>query len=182
MLRALSAAALALAFLGASNAGTPSPIIEPINVDTKNIGRCEIYDPSNPSTNELHPVAAIGAYVQFHQKAQLAELKATDYSVKYVELPRHGAVKSVTQDGWLVDYYIPTNGYAGNDRYVAEVTVKGVKFRVAGYLRPSSDVMSDYVDTCRRLGLPSVAWRIADASDGGASLTNFNRVAAVPLS
>lgn len=163
--------ALTPVFAGASHAGTQTPTIEPGSVEAKNIGRCEIYDPANPSANELHPVAAIGAYVQFYQRAHLAELKATDYSVKYVELPQHGTVKSVTQDGWLVDYYIPTNGYAGNDRYVAEVTVKGVKFKVAGYIRPSSDVMSDYVDICRRLGLPGASWKISDTGDGSASQT-----------
>ncbi len=61
--------------------------------------------------------------------------------------------------------YIPNAGYTGNDRYVAEVTIKGVKFRVAGYLRPSNDVMSSYDEICRRMGLPSSAWKISDATN-----------------
>ncbi|TXT36473.1 MAG: hypothetical protein FD135_4271 [Comamonadaceae bacterium] len=178
MLRTLSAAALALAFAGSPDAATQRPTIEPSQVNARSIGSCETYDPKDPynlnngaGADSLRPLGAIGAYVQSYQKAHLTELKPTDYLVTYVEQPQHGVIKSVSREGGVVDLYIPNAGYAGNDRYVAEVTLKGVKFRVAGYIRPSNDVISGYDDLCRRLGLPSSAWKISDATGNNASDT-----------
>jgi len=162
MLRTLSAASLALAFAGTPSAATQPPTIEPSQVNAKSIGSCEIYDPNDLylAGNALHPIGAIYTYVQFYQKSHLRELELTDFSVRYVEQPSHGSIKSISGKGAINDFYVPNEGYAGNDRYVAEVTVKGVKFKVTGFLRPSSDVMSDYNDLCRRLGLPGAAWKI----------------------
>jgi len=167
MQRILSATALALAFAGSSNAGGQPPTIEPSQVNAKNIGSCEIYDPNDHYMpgNALTPVGAIGDYVESYQKAYLTELKPTDYSVKYIGLPRNGTIKTITNETGTLDFYVPNAGYAGNDRYVAEVTVKGIKFRVAGYIRPSSDVVSGIDIVCRRLGLPSSAWKISDAGE-----------------
>lgn len=171
MLRTLSAVALALAFAGSPDAATRPPTIEPSQVNAKNIGSCETYDPNDPynlhngaGAISLRPIGAIYAYVQSYQKAYLTELKPTDYFVKYIKQPRFGVIESVSREEGVIDLYVPNKGYAGNDRYVAEVTLKGVKFRVAGYIRPSSDVMSGYDDLCRRLGLPSSAWKISNAT------------------
>ena len=156
-----------LAFVGWSNAATQRLTIEPSQVNAKNIGLCETYDPNDPyninngaGANSLNPVGAIGMYVQSYQKAHLMELRPADYSVKYIMQPQYGVIKPVSNKGWTRDLYIPNAGYSGKDRYVAEVTLKGIKFRVAGYIRPSADVMSDYDTLCRRLGLPSSAWGI----------------------
>ena len=186
MLKSLSAAALALALAGSADATTQLPTIEPFQVNTKNIGLCEIYDPKDPYANghSLSPISAIYAYVESYQTAYL-KIKPTDYSVKYLELPQHGNIKSISGEDGLHEVYVPNFGYAGNDRYIAEVTVKGVKFKVIGFIRPSSDVMSGYDDICRRLGLPSAAWKIEKRKrkgkgvrldfriDSGWSPTNF---------
>ena len=95
----------------------------------------------------------------------MIEPKRADYSVKYIEQPRNGVIKSVSRDGEIRFLYVPNKGYTGNDRYVAEVTLKGIKFKVTGFLRPSSDVMSDYDKVCRRLGLPGSTWKLSDATD-----------------
>ncbi len=93
MLKTLSAAALALAFAGTTGAGTRPPTIEPDQVNAKNIGMCEIYDPKfDPNdrysgVNGVNPAGAIGTYVESYQKAYLTELKPTDYSIKYIEQP-----------------------------------------------------------------------------------------------
>jgi hypothetical protein len=167
MLKTLSAAALAFMFSGSAEAAKQRPYIEPAKVNTRTIGSCELYDPEMRDwhPNMLSPLGAIGYYVQSYQKAFLQELKPDDYSVKYIEQPKNGIINSVVEEGWLRDYYVPLNGFKGNDRYVAEVTVKGVKFKVVGYIRPSADIMSVYDDLCRGLGLPSSAWKIADAAD-----------------
>ena len=88
------------------------------------------------------------------------ELKHTDYFVKYIGLPQHGTIKTSAYKTGTLDFYVPNEGYTGNDRYVAEVIAKGIKFRVAGYIRPSADVVSDMDKVYRRLGLPSAAWKI----------------------
>ena len=93
----------------------------------------------------------------------LTELELTDFSVKYLERPLHGTIKAVSNENGTLEFYIPNAGYAGNDRYVAEVAVKGVKFRVVGYIRPSSDVMSPFA-VCRKTGLPGAAWKISHAT------------------
>lgn len=189
MQRILSATALALAFVDAPDAATMPPTIEPSQVNTRSIGTCEIYDPKyDPNdrysgANEVNPVGAIGDYVQSYQKAYLTELKPTDYSVKYIVQPRYGVIKSVASEyaeptGARV-VYVPNKGFSGNDRYVAEVIVKGIKFRVAGYIRPSSDVMSDYNTICRRLGLPGTAWKTSHATDSSTGDTSLSMPASL---
>lgn len=170
MLKTLSAAALAFMFSGSAEAEKQRPYIEPAKVNARTIGKCELYDPEMRDwhPNTLNPLSAIDDYVESYQKAFLQELKPGDYSLKYVEQPKNGIIRSeepLTQDSWPLDYYVPLNGFKGNDRYVAEVTVKGLKFKVVGYIRPSADIMSGYSVVCHRLGLPSTAWKIADAAD-----------------
>lgn len=166
MLKTLSAAAFALAFAGSPAAATQPPTIEPFQVNAKNIGLCEIYNPNDLYSpgSALNPIGGIHLYVASHQKSNLTELELTDFSVKYLEQPLHGSIKSVAGKGAVNDFYVPNAGYAGNDRYVAEVAVKGIKFKVVGYIRPSSDVMSPFA-VCRRTGLPGAAWKISDAMD-----------------
>ncbi|OQA31441.1 MAG: hypothetical protein BWY57_02354 [Betaproteobacteria bacterium ADurb.Bin341] len=164
--------ALTSAFVGAPDATARPPTIEPAEVNTRNIGSCETYDPNDPynlhngaSANGLRPLGAIYAYVQSYQKAYLKDSKPSDYSVKYIGQPQNGVIKTVSDENGTRDLYIPNAGFTGKDRYVAEVILKGVKFRIAGYIRPSNDVMSDYDDLCHRLGLPGSAWRISAAAD-----------------
>ena len=178
MLRTLSSAALALTIAGSPDAATRLPTIEPSKVNVKHVGMCNTYDPNDPynlkngaGANSLSPTAAIYSYVQSYQKAHLVDIKPTDYTVKYIEQPRYGVIKSITKEGWTHELYMPNEGYAGNDRYVAEVTLKDTKFKITGFLRPSADVMSGYDDLCRRLGLPSAAWKISDATDTSAGDT-----------
>ena len=172
MLRPLSMAVLVWFLIGAFEAAARPPSIEPTEVNTRNIGSCETYDPNDPynlhngaGANGLSPLGAIYAYVQSYQKSYLKDSKPDEYSVKYVGQPQNGVIRTVTDENGTHDLYIPNAGYTGNDRYVAAVTLKGVKFRVAGYIRPSNDVMSDYDDLCRRLGLPGSAWRISAGLD-----------------
>ncbi|MFZ2973541.1 MAG: hypothetical protein WA049_12945 [Ferribacterium limneticum] len=172
MLKTFSAAVLTWAFVGTPDAAARPPTIEPAEVNTRNIGSCETYDPNDPynlhngaGANSLRPLGAIYAYVQSYQKAYVRDSKPTDYSVKFIVQPQNGVIKNVSDENGTRDLYIPNPGYTGNDRYVAEVTLKGVKFRVAGYIRPSNDVMSGYDELCHRLGLPSSAWKISDATD-----------------
>lgn len=150
-----------LVLAGWSEAATP-PTIKPSQVSAKNIGSCEIYDPHDPYIrgNALHPLGAIHAYVENHQRSHLPELKPTDYAVKYLKQPRHGTIKAISDENGTLDFYVPHAGYAGNDGYVAEVIAAGVKFKVVGYIRSSSDATSGYNDLCRRLGLPGIAWGI----------------------
>jgi hypothetical protein len=171
MLRTLFAAVLALAVAGPSDAGTP-PTVKPSQVNARNIGMCETYDPNDPynlhngaGANSLTPQAAIYAYVESYQKSYLMELKPADYSVKYVKQPEYGVIESVSRDGEIRHFYVPSKGYKGNDRYVAEVSLKGIKFKVTGFLRPSADVRSDSDHICRRLGLPGAVWEISGATD-----------------
>lgn len=174
LLKTLSAAALAWTCFCVSDALARPPTIEPSQVNTRHIGSCETYDPNDPynlhngaGANSLSPLGAIYMYVQSYQKAYLEDSIPEQYSVKYVQQPKYGVIKSVPRDGGMVDLYIANEGYAGNDRYVAEVTMKGVKFRVNGYIRPSNDVMSGYDELCRRLGLPSSAWGISGSTKRG---------------
>jgi len=176
MLKTLSAAVLTWAFVGTPDAAARPPTIEPAEVDTRNIGSCETYDPNDPynlhngaGADGLRPLGAIYAYVQSYQKANLRDSKPDEYSVKYIGQSQNGMIKTISDENGMRDLYIPNLGYTGNDRYVAEVTLNGVKFRVAGYIRPSNDVMSGYDDLCRRMGLPGSDWKIFAATDGSAS-------------
>lgn len=158
---------LGLFCAGWLDAAPQPPTIAPSQVNAKNIGSCETYDPKDPyntnngaGANSLRPVGAIHMYVQSYQHAHLKELNPADYSVKYLVQPRNGVIEFLTREGGTADLYIPNAGYSGNDRYVANVTIRGVEFKVTGYIRPSSDVMSDFDTLCRRLGLPGSAWKI----------------------
>ncbi len=167
MRRSLSVAVLAFTFSGPAVTAKQPPTIESSQVNARNIGSCETYDP-NDSYNlhngadaySLSPLGAIYAYVQSYQKAHLRDSKPDDYFVKYIEQPKNGVIKTISDENGTRDLYIPNPGYTGNDRYVAKVTLMGVKFRVTGYIRPSNDVMSGYDELCRSLGLPSSAWKI----------------------
>ncbi len=163
----LLASVLGLAFAGWLGAAPALPTIEASQVNARNIGSCETYDPKDPhNVNNgaaafgLSPIGAVHSYVQAYQKAHLKKLKSTDYSVTYLTQPRYGAIQSMVREGGPVDLYIPNTGFAGHDRYVAEVLINGVRFTVSGYIRPSADVASDFDTLCRRLGLPSIAWKI----------------------
>lgn len=71
MLKTLSTAALALLIAASTQAATELPSIEPFQVNTRNIGACETYDPNDPynlhnglGAIDLRPIGAVYSYVQ----------------------------------------------------------------------------------------------------------------------
>lgn len=85
----LLAFALGLAFAGWSTATTLPPRIEPSEVNTRNIGSCETYDPNDPynlnngaGAISLSPVGVVVMYVHSYQKAYLTDFNPEDYSVR----------------------------------------------------------------------------------------------------
>jgi hypothetical protein len=164
MVKNMPIAAVALTSTILANSATTFPIIAVSQINARTIGSCAIYDPSQPlqASNALVPVGAIQLYAQLYQKAHLIDSNIQGYSLKFTQQPQYGQIKRLLQDGSWFDLYSPNAGYRGNDKYVAEVAINGIKFKVIGFLRASSDVMTGFDDPCRKLGLPSAAWKISD--------------------
>lgn len=152
-------AALVLAITSSAAVSKDAPRIGASQVRAKEIGACHLYDPARPedNSNSVSPIGAVVLFVQDKQRAQLDDAVVDAAVVHFVRRPQHGTIRDA--NGLLL--FVPRVGFAGSDRYEAEVRMQGHVIKVKGEIRPSSNVLEDFKVLCRRLGLPGVAWKLS---------------------
>jgi hypothetical protein len=127
------------------------------------IGVCQLVEnPANlfmppgelSGTNAIGPTGAVESYFVSAEGKTLKEESAESTVLKG---PAHGRLQSLSENGSVLLYYVPNNGYLGKDSVTFQVLMDGMKVKVAYSLHVVENVQgSDDSVIC-----PETYWRIS---------------------